>query len=145
MTCISRYSYSASIRLVIVCVAMLLSGYGKAADGRLFEAPHKTLLGRLLEQAALYDTYNRRCRGFRSSTYMENVSRLTVEKYGLTATQLVDQLWHIPLDSFRRRMDERFLKDVRSLGGCKQSKQQGYLDKLSEDYWSLRRRAESEP
>ncbi len=124
---------------------MLLTCHGKAADGLIFEAPHKTLLGRLLEQAALYDIYNRRCRGFLSSTYMENVSRLTVEKYGLTATQLVDKLWHIPLDSFRQRVDEHLLKDLRSFGGCKRSKQRGYLDHLRKDYWSLRHQAESEP
>ncbi len=145
MTSISRRTPTVPTGLVIVFATILLAARGNAADGLLFEEPHKQLLGKLLEQAALYDTYNRRCRGFRSSTYMENVSRLTVQKYGLTATQLVDQLWRIPLDTFRRQIDERFLKDVRPLGGCRQSKRQGYLDTLRDNYWALRRRAESEP
>ncbi len=114
-------------------------------DGPLFEQDHQRLLRQLIEAAMLYDTYNRRCRGYRAPTYLDNVTRLSVERYGLTASQLIHQLWHSAPDDFQKRIDLRFLNDIRRLGGCKRAKRKGYRDSLSKVYWTLRRKLEALP
>jgi hypothetical protein len=131
--------------LALSLLPLAASIWAEDDDGPLFEQGHQELLRRLLEQAMRYDTYNRRCRGFRASTYLDNVTRLSVERYGLTASQLAQQLWHTSLDEIQKRIDERFLADMRRLGGCKQAKRKGYRDRLGDDYWTLRRRLESLP
>ena len=109
------------------------------AGGLPNDSETRSRLSRLLIAALRYDVYNGRCRGFIASQHADNVETLTVGKFGMTLSQLSDELAARRLPILVREVRDRVVKEILELGGCRRAKQLGYLERLRTEYQRLYR------
>ncbi len=122
---------------LLLLFGLALTGSGMQGVAGIEDAAARQRLSRLLTVAITYDLYNGRCRGFLSSMHADNVETLTVEKFGMTLSQLADALASKPLTALRRDAGNALMKQILALGGCRAAKRSGYLKQLQNDYQQL--------
>ena len=124
------------IKRTYYCLPLILclfSGPIHAANFPIDEATAKRLT-ELIQVALTYDLYNARCRGFVSSQHMDNVETITVNKFRMTTTQLVETLMSQSEDSLEQQLTLLLGSEISGLGGCKSSKKKGYRKQLERRY-----------
>ena len=123
----------------VVLLLTLILGYqcAGASGSTRFDKETAANLTDLIQTALLYDIYDQRCRGFVSSMHTDNVENLSVDKLGMSLSQLSETLVSKSLLELRQEMNQLVLARIRQHGGCLATKRKGYLNQLDQRYQRL--------
>ncbi len=99
----------------------------------------------LIEVALLTDAYNKRCRGMSISKSFNQVNRLYVTKYSLTANNFIKTYIDRNVKALKIERQHRFNKMLNILGGCQAAKSKDSIKRLKKHFRSLYDTAEKSP
>ncbi|MCF6345574.1 MAG: hypothetical protein L3J00_03790 [Thiomicrorhabdus sp.] len=88
----------------------------------------------LIEIALLTDAYNKRCRGISVSKSLNQVNRLYVTKYSLTANNFMKIYIDPNVKALKLERQQRFNKLLNELGGCLAVKKNGSIKLLKKHF-----------
>ncbi|VAW45770.1 hypothetical protein MNBD_GAMMA03-432 [hydrothermal vent metagenome] len=99
----------------------------------------------LIEVALLTDAYNKRCRGISVSKSLNQVNRLYVTKYSLTANNFIKTYIDTNVKELKLERQHRFNKMLNVLGGCQAVKSKGSIKLLKKHFRTQYETAEKSP
>ena len=99
----------------------------------------------LIEIALLTDAYNKRCRGISVSKSLNQVNRLYVTKYSLTANNFIKTYLDPDVKALKLERQHRFNKLLNELGGCQAVKKNGSIKLLKKHFRTQYEIAENSP
>ncbi len=99
----------------------------------------------LIEIALLTDAYNKRCRGISVSKSLNQVNRLYVTKYSLTANNFIKTYLDPDVKALKLERQHRFNKLLNELGGCQAVKKNGSIKLLKKHFRTQYETAENSP
>ncbi|GKT11291.1 MAG: hypothetical protein ISEC1_P0254 [Thiomicrorhabdus sp.] len=99
----------------------------------------------LVENALRTDSYNKRCRGMSVSKALNQVNRLLVTKYSLTANNFIKTFMDRDVRGLKSARQHTFNKNLNLMGGCTVAKSEGIVEQLKIDFKSLYEQAEKSP
>ncbi len=88
----------------------------------------------LIEIALLTDAYNKRCRGISISKSLNQVNRLYVTKYSLTANNFIKTYIDANVKALKIERQHRFNKLLNELGGCQAVRKNGSIKLLKKHF-----------
>ena len=106
-----------------------------------FEA--QTLHTNLVLIALKADYFNRRCRGISVNQNFNQVNRLFITKYSLTANNYIKNYINEDVRSEKQTLERTFKKELNQIGGCLAANKQDWRSKLNKEYQSLFSKAEN--
>ncbi|MDX1795974.1 MAG: hypothetical protein R3219_04545 [Hydrogenovibrio sp.] len=105
------------------------------------EALHTQLVYTAIE----YDVFNQRCRGVSASYNQSKVSRLFLDKYGITLNDYIINFLSEETDVFRKKVTNQVYRAVAQMGGCQPARNKGLEQKYKTDFRKLYAKVEKSP
>jgi len=105
------------------------------------EALHTQLVYTAIE----YDIFNQRCRGVSASSNQARVSRLFLDKYGITLNDYIINFLSKETDVFRKKVTNKVYRAVAQMGGCQPARNKGLEQKYKTDFSKLYAKTEKSP
>lgn len=96
----------------------------------------------LVETALLTDAYNTRCRGISISKYLQDVNRLYVTKYSLTAHNFIKRYVHEDVRTLKSDRLQKFNQQLMQVGGCQTSESHDWSVQLNAEFKAEYQRVE---
>lgn len=97
-------------------------------------SPEQLLHSKLLLTALRLDFYNARCRGQSIAKHFNQVNRLYITKYSLTANNYIKTYINADVRKEKAQQEIAFKKDLSKIGGCAKAKNEGWVKSLRDAY-----------
>lgn len=123
--------------LAAVILAAALAAPPAAAQTDVDEQTARLLVDAVTAAVEL-DLYNARCRSERSGRHADTLNRILASRFRTTLVKVQDTLF--PERSYRavqQRLQDEFAERLRQAGGCKEAKDAGMREELSDRYRKL--------
>lgn len=117
----------------LLCLVTLSLPIKAAAETPTIDAElelHKALI----ETALSTDFYNKRCRGISIAKALNQVNRLMVTKYSLTANKFIQTYISKDVRQMKSLRQHEFNQQLAGIGGCQAAKSQGWVKQLQTQF-----------
>ena len=141
----TRSRVISTITLLVFSVMLCLSSSAQASETLVKIDPELQLHIDLIEMALKTDSYNERCRGISTAKTLNQVNRLYVTKYSLTANNFIKRYLDEDVKALKHQRQQSFNQLLAKIGGCQQAKSQGWVKQLQTDFKSQYEQAEKSP
>ncbi|VAW45411.1 hypothetical protein MNBD_GAMMA04-2314 [hydrothermal vent metagenome] len=127
-------AYQVTIQSLLVSCFLIFSPPSFAEPQVYPDNPELQIHIDLLEIALLTDAYNKRCRGMSISQSFNQVNRLYVTKYNLTANNFIKTYIDTNVKALKSERQHRFNKMLNVLEGCRAIKTNGSIKLLKKHF-----------
>jgi len=114
----------------------------QASQAESVQNPEQELHASLVLMALKLDFYNSRCRGLSVAKNFNQVNRLYITKYSLTANNFIKQYINNDVRQEKASQEIAFKKTLNSLGGCSKAKEQGWIKEIHDQFKTMLEQAE---
>jgi len=110
------------------------------------QSPELNTHRQLISHALTLDAYNQRCRGISVDQFFNQVNRLYVTKYSLTANNFIKHYASAgatsTVTSIKYQHQKNLTQYLATIGGCQSAKKNGWLAHVKTDFKTLYKQAE---
>lgn len=102
----------------------------------------EALHSRLVNSALTNDFFNEKCRGMSVNKHFNEVNRLFINKYSLSANNYIESFFAKEIQDYKRLKQQEFIQKMSELQGCSGAKQQNWDRQIKAEYRFLLRKVE---
>ena len=129
---------------VVITFLNLISTQALANDANNsnVDNPELKLHSELVHTALQLDFYNNRCRGTSVAKNFNEVNRLYITKYSITANNFIKEFINQDVRAEKEAQEIEFRKNLNRLGGCAKAKDQDWIKEIHDTFRELYQEAE---
>lgn len=135
-------SRSAASNLVKVAFLISLICIPWLAQAQETVNPQQEIHSNLVKSALLNDAFGKRCRGRSLAKYFNQVNRLFITKYSVSANNYIETFIADDFRDYKRQFSRHFNLLLAKKGGCQAAKDQNWDKEMLAEFHELYRQAE---
>ncbi|WP_319381482.1 hypothetical protein [Thiomicrorhabdus sp.] len=113
---------------------------GTASADETAEIPPQQVL---IEAAIQNDWFSKRCRGVSINKYFNEVNRLYIERYGISAHNYIERFQELEFAGYKETIELAMQRRLIELGGCQAAKRQDWDRALKNTYKAALKKVET--
>jgi hypothetical protein len=130
------------IKALLIASWLLTNSTVQAVEPQQSVSVEQKVHSDLIIIALKADFFNHTCRGISVNKNFNQVNRLFISKYSLTANNFIKQFINTNVSAEKQKQQTQFKRALAQIGGCTKARQNNWRNKINTEFRALFRQAE---